>query len=507
MARSDLFLSGDPSANPRGLESQLVYNDLVLNDRLSGPDRYIITEIDGLADANIRDSREDNPVRHGQTTYQSFYSGRTITLTGQIQAGNIDKLRLMSQELHSAFNSLEELPLIFRYNSTYDDFSSNTLADFEAADAGIIGYDGSLSDLTISGGQLYQDTTSTLALAVLYNKTGRMLESFKTTTKITTENILSYTAVSHILKINATDALYVSISTSSLELSIATVLSGQLSAVSTPIEISTSYWLVSTITGNVVTAELWTTEPTDSGTADYSTSATLTGATATAFGSGVYSKQGLWWEASDYSHEFYVEDFRIDAITPADTYINCKKLSPIASVEKQVGKHFRRDFQISLAASDPRIYSSALIKSTKVPTTTTRKGRYYSRNFDYEYTTLLDSSYYVSTDENTVVLSNEGNFESFPTIKLEGGMTNPIIVNVTNGTTMVFNVDIAEGDYYTIDLQNRTIEDSYGVSRISALSADSDFVFLSPGDNTIMLGVEEYSGSPLLSAWYRYAWI
>jgi hypothetical protein len=228
---------------------------------------------------------------------------------------------------------------------------------------------------------------------------------------------------------------------------------------------------------------------------------------ATAFGSGVYSKQGLRWTASDYSNELFVDDFRIEAITPADTYINCKKLSPIASVEKQVGKYFRRDFQISLAASDPRIYSSTEIKSTKTPTTTTRKGRYYPRTFRYEYTTLLDSAYFVSSDENTVVVANEGNFESFPTIKLEGGMTNPILVNVTNGTQMVFNVDIAQGDYYLIDLQARTIEDSYGVSRINSLSSDSDFIFLSTGNNTIMLGVEAYSGSPLLSIWHRYAWV
>lgn len=507
MARSDLFLAGDPSANPRGLESQLVYNDLVLNDRLAGPDRYLITEIDGLSDANIRDSREDNPARHGQSPYQSYYSGRTITITGQIQAGNLNKLRSMTQELHSAFNSLEELPLIFRYNSAYDDFSSDTRADFELLDDAHFSTDGVLSELTISNGRLYHDTTSALILPIAYNKTGRLLESCKITTKITTDTSVAYVAFSHILKTNATDSLYVEYSPPSGELSISTVLSGQLAAVAITSEISTSYWIVSSIVGNLVTAEVWFSEPTSSGTANYSVTATLTGANATAFGTGVYSKQGLWWSASDYSNEMFVEDFRIEAITPADTYINCKKLSPIAGIEKQSGKHFRRDFQISLAASDPRIYSSTEIKSTKVPTTTTRKGRYYPRTFDYEYTTLLDSTYYVSSDENTVVVSNEGNFESFPTIKLEGGMTNPILVNVTNGTQMVFNVDIAEGDYYLIDLQNRTIEDSYGVSRISALSADSDFIFLSTGDNTIMLGVDEYSGSPLLSIWYKYAWI
>ncbi len=112
---------GSGTAGPLGIEAVIEYNGLLLN-RLTDYDKYRITSIDGLADADIRDSRSVNPGRHGETAFQAFYGGRTLVLNGRIEAHTLNKLRDMQRELRLAFNELEEKPLIFKsyFGSPYD---------------------------------------------------------------------------------------------------------------------------------------------------------------------------------------------------------------------------------------------------------------------------------------------------------------------------------------------------------------------------------------------------
>jgi hypothetical protein len=104
---------GTGIAVPTGVESIIEYNGLLMNDTTT-TDKIRITEIDGLADADIRDARDQNPGFHGETAFDAFYGGRTITLTGRIEAYTLEKLRDMQAALHLAFAELSEKPLIFR---------------------------------------------------------------------------------------------------------------------------------------------------------------------------------------------------------------------------------------------------------------------------------------------------------------------------------------------------------------------------------------------------------
>lgn len=94
----------------RGLEATFEYNGIVLNDR-SSLEQYRIDKIDGLFDSDVRDVREVNSSRNGETSYKSFYSGKTISFTGKIIAGNIKKLRNMIFDLQDAFSGTTENPL------------------------------------------------------------------------------------------------------------------------------------------------------------------------------------------------------------------------------------------------------------------------------------------------------------------------------------------------------------------------------------------------------------
>ena len=108
---SDEFaLPGSGRSIIGGVESYYVYGDLILNDRKK-VDTYIIKEIDGMADPDIRDAREVIPQGHGEHVFTSWYGGRTMVLSGTIRAHNIGKLRDMQEALKGSFTSLVEKPL------------------------------------------------------------------------------------------------------------------------------------------------------------------------------------------------------------------------------------------------------------------------------------------------------------------------------------------------------------------------------------------------------------
>lgn len=122
---ADRFLLGTGRGAPSGVESIFEYNGSLFNVR-SWQDTFLVISIDGLADPDIRDQREVNPGRHGETFYDAFYGGRTIVLTGRIRAGNIRKLRDMQMGLKQVFGDLsKELPLYFRTGDVARDLFIN----------------------------------------------------------------------------------------------------------------------------------------------------------------------------------------------------------------------------------------------------------------------------------------------------------------------------------------------------------------------------------------------
>lgn len=109
----DEYVPGSGLAVPTGIESLYEYNGLIMNV-INAVETYLILKVDGLDDADVRDSRENNPADDGEEPGDAYYGGRTIILTGQIQAGSLEKLRDMQYALKAAFAPLIEMPLIVR---------------------------------------------------------------------------------------------------------------------------------------------------------------------------------------------------------------------------------------------------------------------------------------------------------------------------------------------------------------------------------------------------------
>lgn len=104
---------GTKRSGPLGIEAIIEYNGLYLNNR-NYIDTYLVTNIDGIDDADVRFKSEENPGDDGGTPGFSTYGERTIVLQGQIESKTVWKLRDMSVALREAFADLNtEHPLIF----------------------------------------------------------------------------------------------------------------------------------------------------------------------------------------------------------------------------------------------------------------------------------------------------------------------------------------------------------------------------------------------------------
>lgn len=301
MAYSNLYLPGTVKAWPAGLESTLTYRGLVLND-LSQPDRYKIKSINGLFDPEVRDSRENNPSRHGETAYASFYGGKQIVIQGTIYAGNLAKLRNMISALQAAFSDIgNEYPLYF-----------------------------------------------------------------------------------------------------------------------------------------------------------------------TTFGN--------------------------------QAYINCKKSAQL-EIEESFNKRMpQHEFQITLRASDPFIYGVTENTASITPTQISTRGRIYNGVYNRTY-----SSYPVNLD--SVVVTNNGNFNNLPRFKITGAFQQAAIINYTTGQKIIINASMADNFYLTYSLRDNTIVDINNISRTDVIDFASDNLYLAPGANSIGFSVNSYTANTKLDIYYRDTYI
>lgn len=275
-------VAGSDLSVPGGVDSILEFNGLLLNVRRWW-DTYIVTEIDGLDDADIRDARDQNPVAHGETAFDSYYGGRTITLTGRIRAYSLPKLRDLEQAMRAAFGDLQEHLLIVR---------------------------------------------------------GK---------------------------------------------------------------------------------------------------------------------------------------------TPAqDVAIYCKKYQKLNIKEAQTDMRLMRDFQVTLRASDPFLVS-----------------------YLEHYAPVV-----MAASPSTIAVSNNGNFESRPRYRVVGPITNPVILNNTNGKQMKLNGTIAAGQLVEIDVRRKTVQDATGANKFSMLDVTSDWATLDDGTNNIQItGTSITAGSTAFQVFWRDTWV
>lgn len=338
---------------PRGTEALLEYNGLTFNDRRES-DKIIITKINGFDDPDVRDSREVNPDRDGETAFDSLYGGRTITLTGYAQAGNLASFRKLWHDFKLAFNNLEDLPLYSRWLDWKDTFiDSKAMGDYT--------YITGSGTLNPSSTGLAPTSTAAKEIYLsadkhVYNDVNLILP-YTHNTSVEAGWIFRFIDANNYLKV-------VSSSTALTLIKVVAGVTTTLDSVAhTPVA-GTTYYLQVVTSGLAITYRIWSSYPDDVTTANIlaTDTATLAGGDATLFPSTKNTRIGLRWVPNSTSDRISLLDAA--SISPGDHYITCRKVGKIESEDSFTSRLFRRDFLLTLRASDPSFVSRKISSTT-----------------------------------------------------------------------------------------------------------------------------------------------
>lgn len=167
----------------------------------------------------------------------------------------------------------------------------------------------------------------------------------------------------------------------------------------------------------------------------------------------------------------------------------------------QISGGWLKKFQLSFTAADPRLYSTALYTSSVTPAPAIEAGRGYDKVYDYAYG--------AATPTGTLFLTNQGDGESPPVMRIYGPGKNPSLINNTTGQSLnfIFTLNSNE-EYLEIDFFSRTVKLNGEVNRYSALQfSTSEWWYLQPDQNEVRIGYSEFSAGAKLQVFYRDAWI
>ncbi len=110
--------------------------------------------------------------------------------------------------------------------------------------------------------------------------------------------------------------------------------------------------------------------------------------------------------------------------------------------------------------------------------------------------------------DDHVSVSNDGDVETWPTIRINGPGEDPTIENETSSKTMAITQTLDDGDYIDIDMDNATItfyDFSGGTTTniIANMSAASVFYPLARGENVLHVTMTSVTTGSIVVEWYN----
>ena len=314
-------------------------------------DRYRLSAITGLDDADVRDTREPNPDYDGETPFGSLYGGRTITLTGEVQAGNLDYLRYMQHHLKIAFDDLSvERELLIRWHDWYDDFFADTTAGWmkDYVSLANVGSEGVAID---SSGRLTCGTTQFKFVAL-----ARQYENYQTTLKFHTGSTVSGVSIWLFGKwVSNTEHMLMEVTSTALNIYQHSPSSaGVLRVPTVPFGLApdTDYWVRMRQDGIFLHAQVFTEDP-DHPAGVFPVTETLVGVTDHGeMGVGAVGRNGFGAQIGT-PVGWYFDSLDIRSLSPGDMMIRCKKIAKMEGAEGWTGLNYKLPFMLTLRASSP----------------------------------------------------------------------------------------------------------------------------------------------------------
>lgn len=481
-----------PDQIAKGRHSKIEYNGLVLNNRFL-PDRYFVTEVDGLGGSDIRDAREPKPQMVGEIPYDAYWGGNTMTISGTIEAGNAWEAERMARDLEAAFGTLQESPMKFNWWDVHDEFSDVlTSSAFWKSLGGAFDFpgDGTMR-FGAEGGQAYY----ALRQYVDHMVTAKFYFPLITDGDVTASVMAKCSGTTEcILLTQSSTALFLTVG--------GTVLIAESYTPSPTIPV----WLQLVMIGDIITCNLYEADPFLTDTPPVVTfDVALVGALADGYGDYQQGYAGVTAVGSGQMAALAIEDFRVDALWPSDFVQYVRPIaSPIVkSVMQTSNNKYNADFQLVVRASNPK-WTSPLAQSPTSPILTPENGyvlgRLYSRTYTLVYSTPINSAgapttFAPAATAPMVTCVNRGTWDADTVIIIYGGVTNPILQNLDNGLQMKLNCTIAVGDFIVCDSAAQRFTNSGGGDIFGIFDPTSDFITLSPDVNRILLSGQSPSGA------------
>lgn len=471
---------------PLNIGAKLIYNGFTFNNRTAGLTEIArLTSLDGLSDADIRDTRESLPDVDGEMAYTALYGGRTIVLEGRLEALNLERMYKLKRDMALAMNPLTEQLLLFeRYGDLLDAFGSNTLANY-TFDSGVS------TNVAVTGGVLDAVANLSTEDRLIQTATYYPFYDCRVAVKATAvTTITSYKAGVILKRVDANNyvEVYVDDNGTNSRLRLDVIIGGVRTNRSTTnlasrITTGVPFWVRGRIEGNVISLEHWTSVPAETGfPTTNSVQYTLAGGSEqNTLGSTIQGRQGMVWIPQDTAAA--LDDFTVNALDAHDVQIYCRKVQSLSGAETQQDFRVRRPFQIQVRASDPR--------------------------FKSKWESLFFAVLTAGTANFSV--NNKGNYFALPKIRIYGSVTNPVIVNTTLSQTFTITGNIPDNKYWDIDFEARTIIDSDGNTQFGTVSGTSDRITLTPGVNALTITPSAVGGSQVgaktAQIRYRHSWI
>ncbi len=157
---------------------------------------------------------------------------------------------------------------------------------------------------------------------------------------------------------------------------------------------------------------------------------------------------------------------------------------------------FTKNFQIGIVCADPLIYSQTLNARTATGAASTT-----GATFPWTFPVSFGAG---SGALLTVSVTNAGNFNSPPVLRVYGPVVNPAIKNLTTLEDLTFaNLTLGAGEWVEVDMNLRTAVKNDATNQYSRiLFPGSEWFGLIPGSNTLELRAASGGTTQLDVSWY-----
>ena len=211
---------------------------------------------------------------------------------------------------------------------------------------------------------------------------------------------------------------------------------------------------------------------------------------ATQFGSRIASLTTSFKPGSEH-------DFVVQVPSIGKVYSTCKvrrRSGPTFDLAAAIGMVVAT---IELHAVDPRWYAVTAQQDTATITAATG-GVSFPVSFPLTF---------VEVSAGSIIATNSGVYEAFPTITITGPITNPSLENVSSGKILAFTGTVLSGETLVIDFLNRTALLNGVSSRYNWIDDSQQWWSLAPGASEIKLNGTGGSGATDALVEWRSAWV